>query len=331
VVSVPWGTASYREGTVSVMPADAQFAVSLEAFPVELDGGGMVWFTVHVRNFENTALSLSGFVEDEDGAVIKRIDGFEGRIPANGEKNITFSYTVYGVGNHTFKLFLDNYDGKPNGKGEDHWAEVTVEVRAMNGTELKQVGSECSDLYFTWELIDYHAALTCRAVLYNPTDKTLVIANTSAGKPKIGIIPDGVVMTPSSFEKHLSKFSVTVSNAKIPPQGDTVITFKSEISGVPLLVLEYYWGTYYTITIPYDVHLNNGSTPNFTLTGSGQITQNNYEVAADIGVNIFLFKGVGNDIKAVIILGKSAELGSVARDFMTIGKEIVGWILWWKS
>ncbi len=71
--------------------------------------------------------------------------------------------------------------------------------------------------------------------------------------------------------------------------------------------------------------------PNFTLTGSGQITQNNYEVAADIGVNIFLFKGVGNDIKAVIILGKSAELGSVARDFIAIGKEIVGWILWWKS
>ncbi len=89
-------------------------------------------------------------------------------------------------------------------------------------------------------------------------------------------------------------------------------------------------GTYYTITIPYDVHLNNGSTPNFTLRGSGYITQNNYEVAADIGVNIFLFKGVGNDIKAVIILGKSTELGSVARDFIAIGKEIVGWILWLK-
>ncbi len=108
---------------------DQRFAVSLEAFPVELDGGETVWFTVHVRNFENGALPLSGFVEDEEGAVIKKIGGLEGRIPANGEKNISFSYTVYGVGNYTFKLFLDNYDGKPNGEGEEGWTTVIVEVK----------------------------------------------------------------------------------------------------------------------------------------------------------------------------------------------------------
>ena len=114
-------------GTIRVRRSDQQFAVSLEAFPAELEGGGTVWFTVHVENFENTALSLSGFVEDENGAVIKRIDGFEGRIPVGG-KNISFSYTISGVGNHTFKVFLDNSDGKPNGVGEEHWAAVTVEV-----------------------------------------------------------------------------------------------------------------------------------------------------------------------------------------------------------
>jgi len=44
------------------------------------------------------------------GRAVKRIDGFEGGTPARGEKNITFSCTVCGVGNHTFKLFLGNPD-----------------------------------------------------------------------------------------------------------------------------------------------------------------------------------------------------------------------------
>ena len=124
---VTCGNSSWKDRILERSP-NQQFAVSLEAFPTELEGGGTVWFTIHVKNFENTALSLSGFVEDGNGAVIKRIDGFEGRIPVGG-KNISFSYTVYGVGNHTFKVFLDNSDGKPNGVGEEHWAEVKVEVK----------------------------------------------------------------------------------------------------------------------------------------------------------------------------------------------------------
>ncbi|WP_457753222.1 COG1470 family protein, partial [Thermococcus sp.] len=38
MILVPWGTASYREGSVNVVPADAQFGVSLKAEPVELVG-----------------------------------------------------------------------------------------------------------------------------------------------------------------------------------------------------------------------------------------------------------------------------------------------------
>ncbi len=96
------------EGSVIVTSPTQQFAVSLNAFPEELESGGTVYLTVHVKNFENAALSLSGFVENGNGTVIKKIGGFEGRIPANGGKNITFTYMLYGVGNHTFKLFLDN-------------------------------------------------------------------------------------------------------------------------------------------------------------------------------------------------------------------------------
>ena len=33
------------------------------------------------------------------------------------------------MGNHTFRLFLDNYDSKPNGEGEEGWATVIVKVK----------------------------------------------------------------------------------------------------------------------------------------------------------------------------------------------------------
>ena len=316
---------------MEIASPNQQFAVSLEAFPTELEGGGTVYFTIKGWNYAHDALNVQFHVVNEsDKVVYPKNGGWISKYLPRGASNYTldgFSWGVYGVGDHTYTLVARI-------SGEEEKDTVTITVRPVNGTELEQVGSECSDLYFTWEFIDYHATLTCRAVLYNPANKTLVIANTSTGKPNIGIIPDGVVMTPSSFEKHLSEFSVTVSNAKIPPQGDTVITFKSEISGVPLLVLEYYryhLGTYYTITIPYDVHLNNGSTPNFTLMGSGYITQNNYEVAADIGVNIFLFKGVPAELstmKAAIQAGEYAKVSPGLRTLIGIMKEFVGWYKW---
>ncbi len=117
-------------GKISVRNAYQQFAVKLEAFPTELEGGGTVFFTVKAWNFANQAIPLSGFVEDEKGAIVKSIDGLEGRVPGNAQ-NYTltaFSLDVYGVGNHTYKLFLDNADGEPNGAGEEHWSEVTMEV-----------------------------------------------------------------------------------------------------------------------------------------------------------------------------------------------------------
>ena len=164
-------------GKLSVRKAKQQFAVELEAFPIVLKGGGAVFFTVRAWNFEDQAVSLSGFVEDEDGAIVKSIDGFEGRVPANAQ-NYTltaFSLDVYGVGNHTYRLFLDNYDGEANGKGEEHWSEVRVEVKPMNGTELKQVGFECDDIYFDFKDRAYNATLSCRVYLYNPSKKDALI------------------------------------------------------------------------------------------------------------------------------------------------------------
>ncbi|WP_456321547.1 hypothetical protein [Palaeococcus sp. (in: euryarchaeotes)] len=291
----------------------------------------MVYFTVKVRNYRLDKLDVRGFIEDEDGAVVVKMgDSGVYTIPARGEKSFSFSYTLYGVANHTFKLFIDNTDGKPNGNGDEKWRKVKVEVKPIKGIGLKQVGVECDNLYFTWEFIDYHATLTCRAILYNPTNESLTIINSSKGKPWIGTFDSGISMSPSPFNDHLSKFDTDVSNTEIPPQGTTVITFKSEINGVPLVVLEYYWGVYYTITIPYNVRLSNGETPSFTLTGSGQITQNSYEVAADIGVNIFLFKGSGEGLKGVLLAKDMSKAGEAGKEAVGVFKEVLGWVLWWK-
>ncbi|CAI1492694.1 protein of unknown function [Thermococcus nautili] len=119
------------DGNITVRYPWQQFAVKLEAFPTELEGGGTVFFTVKVWNFANQTITLSGNVSGDSWGTVKSIDGFEGRVPANA-KNYTltpFSLDIYGVGNHTFKLFLDNADGKPNGVGEEHWSEVKVEVK----------------------------------------------------------------------------------------------------------------------------------------------------------------------------------------------------------
>ncbi|EEB73402.2 hypothetical protein [Thermococcus sp. AM4] len=92
-----------------------------------------MYFTVKVRNYRPDKLDVRGFIEDEDGAVIVKMGGSGVyTIPARGEKSFSFSYTLYGVANHTFKLFIDNTDGKPNGNGEEKWRKVKVEVKPIS-------------------------------------------------------------------------------------------------------------------------------------------------------------------------------------------------------
>ncbi|WP_456366126.1 COG1470 family protein [Thermococcus sp.] len=196
---------------INVVGASQQFAVSLEAFPRELDGGGTVWFTVHVKNFVNAAISLSGFVEN--GVVIKRIGGFEGRIPANSEKNITFSYKVYSVGEHTFKLFLDNYDGKPNGEGEEHWSKTTVEV--------KPSGNVIASMSCDPAVVPLDGSTTCTVHLglKSADTVTLNLEEVDFGGKKVW--PDGpssivvpektVTLTPTNMQEDLT-VTITVND-----------------------------------------------------------------------------------------------------------------------
>ncbi|AIF69881.1 hypothetical protein PAP_07455 [Palaeococcus pacificus DY20341] len=220
VVSLTWtavaGTHKYRievwEGgkleasrsggiTVGGAPSDS-FNVVLTAYPTELEGSGTVYFTIKAWNYGNTAIPLSGFVEDEDGAVVKRIDGFAGRLPANAQ-NYTltaFSLDVYGIGNHTFKLFLDNYDGKPNGAGEEHWSEVKVEVKPWKA-DLKL---ECDDGVVLGENDVDDLDCTLYLLRTNPDDSVQVKIS--------GIDVGGAKVWPSDFkEVTLSKDTLKVT------------------------------------------------------------------------------------------------------------------------
>lgn len=227
-----------RSGSLEVSwTPTSLFEVELIAYPTELEGGGTVTFIVKVWNHDSSALSLSGFVQDEDGTIVKSIDGFKGRVPA-GAQNYTltaFTLDVYGVGIHTFKLFLDNYDGKPNGAGEEHWDEVTVEVKPTNGTELKQVGFECDDLYFDFRDRAYRATLVCKVYLYNPLESALDVKDVAVLHGySLGDLED---VTGGSLST--GEWAINPSAFSLNPQETKTVTFSLPLeigSWVPISV-----------------------------------------------------------------------------------------------
>ncbi|GEM_PF-984444 len=254
-----------ESGSVSVASPSQQFAVKLEASPTELEGGGTVYFTVKVWNFENSAIPLSGFVKDENGTIVKSIDGFEGRVPANAQ-NYTltaFSLDVYGVGNHTFKLFLDNADGEPNGAGEEHWSEVTVEVKPTNGT-LKQVGFECKDIYFDFRDRAYRATLVCKVYLYNPLESALDVRDVAVLQGySLGDLED---VTGGSLST--GEWTINPSAFSLNPQETKTVTFSLPLeigSWVPISVADATevvskYGEHVTINFQYTLgYTYNGS------------------------------------------------------------------------
>jgi len=234
-----------------------------------------VFFTVKAWNFGDQAVSLSGFVEDENGTVVKSVGGFIGRLPAN-TRNYTltaFSLDVYGVGNHTYKLFLDNYDGKPNGAGEEHWSKVTVEVEPTNGT-LKQVGFECDDLYLSTGLdrehhLLYRGTLTCEAILYNPTSRNLVGNITDVYTIKI---------SPRTLDKNLVGEWVHTARINIGPHNYYIIVFQRNTKSINVYTLEHdLYGLTFTVELHYE--FKGLFNKEFAGTASAEITQNSVQAA----------------------------------------------------
>lgn len=294
----------YSEGgKINVARADQQFAVSLDAFPTKLEGGGTVFFTVRIWNFDSSAISVRGFVEDESGAIIKRIDGFEGRAPANGEKNISFSYTIHGVGNHTFRVFLDNYDGEPNGAGEEHWAEVTVEVKPVNGTELKQVGFECDDPEFNWNGIEYKASLVCRATVYNPSQNNIEINIVSVKTWSVGN---------HALEDSLSRTWEVKYPNKIHGSETATIVFKNTAHTGLITLEKDLFGSYVSIWLTYLISPQGRDDITFTGTDTVNIRQDNKDVIVDVGTNFVI---IGGEVKVFAISAKLIKAGEVAKGF----------------
>ncbi len=93
----------------------------------------------------------------------------ETRIPANANGNsiLTLAYNLAGVTDHTFKLFIDNYDGKPNDAGEEEWSKVKVEVKPSS---VLASFMNCSDLALSAERGNPVLDMSCEVHFTNPTD-----------------------------------------------------------------------------------------------------------------------------------------------------------------
>ncbi|ASI99775.1 hypothetical protein A3L02_09465 [Thermococcus celer Vu 13 = JCM 8558] len=304
-----------KSGSLSVSKQAANlFDVALTAWPVELEGGGLVFLQVHVWNHANSAISVKGFIEDEEGAVIKRIDGYEGRIPAKGYKNLTFTYNLAGVGNHTFKLFLDNYDGEPNGAGEEHWSNVAVEVKPMKGSELKQVGFDCNDPEFNWKGTEYKASLVCRAFIYNPTQNDISL-NAVAVKEWHTDNTD--------FTNSLGPWVVVDYPDTIRSSETSTITFRNT-AHTSLHTLEMdLFGVYASISLTYIISPQHGDDVHFTGYDTINIRQDDKDVVVDGGTQAIL-DFIGGEELVVAVRTKDAlkTLPFVVQFF----REAWGWI-----
>ncbi|WP_324735146.1 CARDB domain-containing protein [Thermococcus sp. SY098] len=274
MISVSWGTASYREGTVNVVSANAQFGVSLEAMPVELVGGGTVYFTVKVLNYVNSAYSIRGYVVGKDGNKVYPEDGeyFEARLPAGGNYTAYFDLPVSGIGNHTYMLYVDNYGG------ESHTDSVKIEVKQGNG-ELQQVYFVCNDLEFNWNGLEYKAKLTCKAGLYNPTDQSIEINVIS--------IKNWDVDNYALRESIDNPWIVSYSNI-INPHAAYEVIFKNTARTTFTTLERDLLGTYSLISMNYIISPKEGSDIEFTGSDIINIQQDTKDVIADASTNTIL-------------------------------------------
>ncbi|MFA4720004.1 hypothetical protein [Pyrococcus kukulkanii] len=305
-----------KSGRIEVTRINSPFSVRLYAYPTELEGGGEVTFLVKVWNYNSDRVSLKGFVSDGDGAIVKNIDWTV--IPANAQNYTvtTFTLTVYGVGEHKYKLFLDNYDGKPNGKGEEHWDEVRVEVRPMNGTELKQVGFECNDPEFHWEDIEYKAMLVCRAFIYNPAQEAVSLNSVSVKEWHTDN---------SEFMSSLDS-SWTVEYPEVIQGSKTATIVFKNTAHTGLITLEKdLFGAHVLISLRYVISPQNGNDIIFTGTDTVNIKQDNKDVTVDVGTNLAL---IGLDVKAGITIIRLVRSRETMKALKSAWPYVVSFFRW---
>ncbi|WP_206205258.1 hypothetical protein [Thermococcus sp. GR6] len=294
--------------TSPMNPSNSLFSVELIAYPTELEGGGEVYLQVKAWNYDGSLIPVMGYIE---------IDGdrrsIDAKIPADesGDSLLTFTYNVIGVGNHTFKLFLDNQDGEPNGIGEEHWSEVTVEVKT--GDQLKQVTSECDPLYFKYNMGNYEATLTCRLTIYNGYDYDLKVTGDIVSDIDVSILNKYLQLQAGSSSPVVSYIDPTT----IPTGGYSTITSIAhfKISKPDILVIgdifpywedawndiqvEGIYGAMVPVEIIHDVPFDKLGIQRFTLQSSVYIEVDHIAVVADLATDAYLTYKLGSKVMPV--------------------------------
>ena len=268
-------------GKIRVRRPDQQFAVELEAFPRDLEGGGMVFFTVGAWNFAGDALNVQFHVVDESGRVVyPRDGGWISKYLPKGASNYTldaFNWDIYGVDNHTYTVIARI-------SGEEENDTATIIVKPVNGTGLKQVGFECDDLYLSTGLdrghhLLYRGTLTCRAILYNPTPYYLR-----------GSITDvhAVEITPKVLDSDLVGEWGYTPTISIAPNGYYTVLFYRNTTSIGVYHLEHdLYGLPFTVKLHYEFNSTNGLfSEKFIGIGSAWITQDSTQAA--ISSTIFI-------------------------------------------
>ncbi len=181
-----------------------------------------------------------------------------------------------------------------------------MEVKPVNGTELKQVGFECDDPEFNWNRGEYTATLVCKAFVYNPAQNSVGISIVSVKEWSV----NNRDLKDALEHAWVVKYPEAINASKIG-----VITFEN-IAHAGLTTLEKdLFGAYVGVSIEYVISPKNSR--DLTLKGFDiiNIKQDNSDVMGDIGVNV----GV------TIVLGELVELPravKLAWDF--IGPIIIG-------
>ncbi|CAD5243204.1 conserved protein of unknown function [Thermococcus camini] len=309
----PWDLEASETKSIIIQNFNDRFGIKLAAYPTELEGGGEVYLQVKAWNYDGSSITVKGFIEFGNESI-----GIEAKIPANanGDSIITPRRNIVGVGTHTIKLFLDNYDGKPNGKGEEHWSEVRVEVKPMNGTELKQVGFECDDAKFNWNGIEYKATLVCRAFVYNPTQENIYLNS--------GGVKEWHVDNLDFADTLSSSWEVEYPNLVQSSETATIIFRNTARTGLMTLEKDLS-GAYVSISLKYIISPQNGNDITFTGTDIINIKQDSKDVIVDVGTNVIL---VGADIKAGITILRLARNGEVVSALKNSWPYIVSFFRW---
>ncbi len=277
-------------GKIRVRRPDQQFAVELEAFPRELEGGGMVFFTVGAWNFAGDALNVQFHVVDESGRVVyPRDGGWISKYLPKGASNYTlasFDLNVHGVGSYTYTVIARI-------SGEEEKDTATITIKPANGTELKQVGFECDDLYFNWNRGAYTATLVCKAFIYNPSQNTVEISSVSVDNWLV----DNQDLKDTLEHAWVVKYPKAINASKIE-----VLTFENT-AHAGLGTLEHnLFGANVLVVLKYTISPGKGHDIKFIGTEIINIKQDNSDVIVDIGVNV----GVA------IVIGELVELPIVA-------------------